>query len=307
MAAADRASRRIKARQQRGALAARNDLAGLGRRQHGPGDRPPGGRRRGHRPGYESPVQRHRAGLPGPRIDGQPARGNPRIRHWAAGHGVQLCFTPTYASWANPIEAHFGVLKQFAMAQVEPPEPSRADPATARVPALAQRPREGPGGPGGPAPGTRPGPPREGTPLGPPRQGAFEQHRQPIRSPHRALERHRKKTWRAAGKQLIQDLPASRSRRVIRGPVSPWIYAAGGVGSPSEEHQAVGPVEECCTVYVVADLQLTQARRAQCLNARGIQGAGVLVSAMEASMVALQRAPCGACTPSSSKRCTSSD
>jgi hypothetical protein len=30
------------------------------------------------------------------------------IRQWAARNKVELCFTPTYASWANPIEAHFG-------------------------------------------------------------------------------------------------------------------------------------------------------------------------------------------------------
>jgi hypothetical protein len=29
---------------------------------------------------------------------------------------VELCFTPTYAPWANPIEAHFGPLRQFTMA-----------------------------------------------------------------------------------------------------------------------------------------------------------------------------------------------
>jgi hypothetical protein len=29
---------------------------------------------------------------------------------------VELCFTPTYASWANPIEAHFGPLRQFIIA-----------------------------------------------------------------------------------------------------------------------------------------------------------------------------------------------
>ncbi len=29
---------------------------------------------------------------------------------------VKLCFTPTYASWANPIEAHFGPLRQFTLA-----------------------------------------------------------------------------------------------------------------------------------------------------------------------------------------------
>jgi hypothetical protein len=27
-----------------------------------------------------------------------------------------MCFTPTYASWANPIEAHFGPLRQFTVA-----------------------------------------------------------------------------------------------------------------------------------------------------------------------------------------------
>lgn len=27
-----------------------------------------------------------------------------------------MCFTPTYASWANPIEAHFGPLRQFIVA-----------------------------------------------------------------------------------------------------------------------------------------------------------------------------------------------
>jgi hypothetical protein len=27
-----------------------------------------------------------------------------------------LCFTPTYASWASPVEAHFGPLRQFTIA-----------------------------------------------------------------------------------------------------------------------------------------------------------------------------------------------
>ncbi|GGQ34930.1 hypothetical protein GCM10010266_67860 [Streptomyces griseomycini] len=27
-----------------------------------------------------------------------------------------MYFTPTYASWANPIEAHFGPLRQFTLA-----------------------------------------------------------------------------------------------------------------------------------------------------------------------------------------------
>ncbi|MFF9396204.1 transposase [Streptomyces griseoluteus] len=37
------------------------------------------------------------------------------IRRWAKKHKVELCFTPTYASWANPIEAHFGPLRQFTI------------------------------------------------------------------------------------------------------------------------------------------------------------------------------------------------
>lgn len=32
----------------------------------------------------------------------------PAIRAWAARHKVKRCFTPTSASWANPIEAQFG-------------------------------------------------------------------------------------------------------------------------------------------------------------------------------------------------------
>ena len=38
------------------------------------------------------------------------------IRRWAKKNRAELCFTPTYASWANPIEAHFGPLRQFTVA-----------------------------------------------------------------------------------------------------------------------------------------------------------------------------------------------
>lgn len=34
---------------------------------------------------------------------------------WAKNNRVELCFTPTYASWANPVEAHFGPLRQFTI------------------------------------------------------------------------------------------------------------------------------------------------------------------------------------------------
>ena len=37
------------------------------------------------------------------------------MRQWARGNRVELCFTPTYSSWANPIEAHFGPLREFVL------------------------------------------------------------------------------------------------------------------------------------------------------------------------------------------------
>src|SRR5437763_439599 len=49
---------------------------------------------------------------------GRGARGTntSAIRAWAAAHKVELCLTPTNASWANPIEAQFGPLRMFTMA-----------------------------------------------------------------------------------------------------------------------------------------------------------------------------------------------
>ncbi len=36
----------------------------------------------------------------------------PMIRQWCADNAVvELAFAPTYGSWANPIEAHFGPLR----------------------------------------------------------------------------------------------------------------------------------------------------------------------------------------------------
>jgi hypothetical protein len=54
-------------------------------------------------------------------LDNLSAHLNWRIRRWAAKNKVELCFTPTYASWANPIEAHFGPLRQFALANPHHP------------------------------------------------------------------------------------------------------------------------------------------------------------------------------------------
>lgn len=46
-------------------------------------------------------------------LDNLSANKTPQIRAWATKNKVELCFTPTYASWANPIEAQFGPLRTF--------------------------------------------------------------------------------------------------------------------------------------------------------------------------------------------------
>jgi hypothetical protein len=40
---------------------------------------------------------------------------------WANKNKVELCLTPTYASWANPIEAQFGPLRTFVMSDSNHP------------------------------------------------------------------------------------------------------------------------------------------------------------------------------------------
>ncbi|GAA0280504.1 hypothetical protein GCM10010302_17850 [Streptomyces polychromogenes] len=54
-------------------------------------------------------------------LDNLSAHLNWRIRRWATKNKVELCFTPTYASWANPIEAHFGPLRLFTLANSQHP------------------------------------------------------------------------------------------------------------------------------------------------------------------------------------------
>jgi hypothetical protein len=44
-----------------------------------------------------------------------------KIRRWAKKNKVEMCFTPTNASWVNPIEAHFGSLRQFTLADSHDP------------------------------------------------------------------------------------------------------------------------------------------------------------------------------------------
>jgi len=47
--------------------------------------------------------------------DNLSANKTPAIRTWAKKNKVQLCFTPTNASWADPIEAQFGPLRTFVI------------------------------------------------------------------------------------------------------------------------------------------------------------------------------------------------
>lgn len=54
-------------------------------------------------------------------LDNLSAHKNRRILRWAKKNKVELCFTPTNASWANPIEAHFGPLRQFTLANSHHP------------------------------------------------------------------------------------------------------------------------------------------------------------------------------------------
>jgi transposase len=54
-------------------------------------------------------------------LDNLSAHKGADIRHWAKKNKVELCFTPTYASWAHPIEAHFGPLRQFTIANSHHP------------------------------------------------------------------------------------------------------------------------------------------------------------------------------------------
>lgn len=54
-------------------------------------------------------------------MDNLSANKTPKIRKWAARNNVELCLTPTYASWANPIEAQFGPLRTFTMSNSHHP------------------------------------------------------------------------------------------------------------------------------------------------------------------------------------------
>jgi len=48
-------------------------------------------------------------------LDNLSANKTPAIRRWAERANVELCFTPTNASWANPIEPQFGPVRTFVL------------------------------------------------------------------------------------------------------------------------------------------------------------------------------------------------
>jgi transposase len=54
-------------------------------------------------------------------MDNLSANKTPAIRSWAKRENVELCFTPTNASWANPVEAHFGPLRTFVIGNSDHP------------------------------------------------------------------------------------------------------------------------------------------------------------------------------------------
>jgi transposase len=44
-----------------------------------------------------------------------------RLRAFMEAHNIEPVYTPTYASWLNPIESHFAPLKKFAIAGTDDP------------------------------------------------------------------------------------------------------------------------------------------------------------------------------------------
>ena len=104
-------------------------------------------------------------------MDNLSANKTPAVRAWAARNKVELCLTPTSASWANPIEAQFGPLRTFTMGASDHPNHTGAGPPAAGLPALAQHPRPPPRRHRRPASRTRPDPQRTPPTLGPTTSG----------------------------------------------------------------------------------------------------------------------------------------
>lgn len=53
-------------------------------------------------------------------LDNLSVHKTPKVRNWCEAHNIELCFTPTSTSWANPIECHFGPLREFVLANSYP-------------------------------------------------------------------------------------------------------------------------------------------------------------------------------------------
>ena len=96
-------------------------------------------------------------------LDNLSANKTPAIRHWAKRANVELCFTPTNASWANPIEPQFGPVRTFVLGGSD----YRNHTVLARKLQDYLRWRNAPPRcPGRPAPRTRPHPQRTPATLG---------------------------------------------------------------------------------------------------------------------------------------------
>jgi len=48
-------------------------------------------------------------------LDNLSAHKATKITAWCEKNNVEPCFTPTYSSWANPIECHVGPLRDFVL------------------------------------------------------------------------------------------------------------------------------------------------------------------------------------------------
>ena len=71
-------------------------------------------------------------------LDNLSANRTPAIRRWAGQANVELCFTPTNASWANPIPA-VRPGAHLCHGRLGSPQPHGAGPQAPGLPALAQR------------------------------------------------------------------------------------------------------------------------------------------------------------------------
>lgn len=54
-------------------------------------------------------------------LDNLSAHKGGKIRTWCAESAIEVCVTPTYSSWANPIECQFGPLREFVLNSADHP------------------------------------------------------------------------------------------------------------------------------------------------------------------------------------------